>query len=137
MASGGGYFPDQGANADLPASVTTVRVVLFVAAGFTVLVVVAALLVVGAEPRFVGNLIWYAWPGVVGFFVAWKIGRPSRVKFWLIIVIAAVYLLESLAALGRGDPRGITTLIIPVLLLVFVLRKASRAYFHHPHSVPD
>lgn len=134
MDTGGGYFSEQEARAELPSSVKTVRVVLFIAAGLTVFIVVGSLLVVGAAPRFVGNLIWYAWPGVLGFFVAWKIGRPSRVKFWLIIVIAAVYLLESLAALGHGSPRGITTLIIPILLLVFVLQKPSRTYFHRRRS---
>lgn len=137
MGSGGGYFPDPAADAGLPSPVKVVRVVLFVAAGLTVLVVIAALLVAGAAPRFVGSLIWYAWPGIVGFFVAWKIRRPSRVKFWLIIVIAAVYVLESLAEMGQGSPRGVTTLIIPILLLIFVLQKASRTYFHRPRPTSD
>ena len=137
MGSGGGYFPEADADTGLPSSVKVVRVVLFIAAGLTVLIVTAALIVAGAAPRFVGYLIWYAWPGVVGFFVALRIRRPSRVKFWLIIVIAAVYVLESLAAMGQGSPRGITTLIIPVLLLVFVLQKPSRAYFHRPRPASD
>lgn len=137
MGSGGGYFAEPEEDASLPSPVKVVRVVLFIAAGLTVLVVVAALLLSGASPRFVGSLIWYAWPGVLGFFVAWRIRRPSRVKFWLIIVIAVVYALEALAAMGQGSPRGVTTLIIPILLLVFVLQKASRTYFRKRHSTPD
>lgn len=130
MGAGSGYFGEASEVSPLPTPVKTVRVLLFVVAGFTLLLIVGALLAFGYTAELLGALAWDSWPGVVGFIVALKIKKPSRVKFWLIIVVAAFDILNALSWLGEGDPRGFTTMILPILILVFVLRRSSRQYFH-------
>lgn len=125
----GDYFGAPSQAPALPTSVKTVRVLLYIVAGFTVLTTVGVLLAAGASPEIIGQLIWAAWPGVLGFIVALKLNTPSRLKFWLIIVAAAFLILGGLGNLGQGDPRGFTTLILPILILVFVLQRSARQYF--------
>lgn len=129
MGAGSGYFDDPSAPSSLPGPVKAVRVVLYIAAAFTALLVVAGIVAFGLTPELAGALVWESWEGVVAFIVALNLKKPSRVKFWLIIVIAAFYIVGAVASLGGGDPRGITGLILPILLLVFVLRRESRRYF--------
>ena len=129
MGTGKGYFGEPTETSSLPAQVKTVRVLLYIAAGFTVLLIIGSLVGFGVTAELVGALVWNSWPGVVGFVVALKIRNPSRLKFWLIIVVAVMYVINSLGQLGTGDARGITTLILPVLILAFVLQRASRKYF--------
>jgi hypothetical protein len=137
MGARDGYFADGGtAQASMPPPVRTVRVLLYVLAGFTALFVIGALVYAGVTAELLGYLTWSAWPGVVGFVVALRLGHPGPVKFWLIIVVSAFGIVTSLGELG--DPRGITSLIIPILILVFVLRRVSRTYFlhHERHEKP-
>jgi len=127
--STGDYFGAPSQATTLPTAVKTVRVLLYIVAGFTVLTTIGVLLAAGASPEIIGRLIWAAWPGVLGFIVALKLTTPSRLKFWLIIVAAAFLILGSLSDLGHGDPRGFTTLILPILILIFVLQGSARRYF--------
>lgn len=130
MGADRGYFGESSEGTSLPTPVKRVRMLLFVTAAITAIVIVGALLVGGFSAEILGALAWIAWPGVLGFVLALKIQKPSRVKFWLIIVAAAALILNAFSLLGEGDPRGITTLILPVLTLVFVLKESSRRYFH-------
>lgn len=130
MSKGDGYFAADGDGAaSMPTAVKTVRVLLYVLAGATVLVIAGVLMFAGVSAELLGYLTWVCWPGIVGFVVALRMNRPGRAKFWLIVVVAAFGILNALGSLGQGDPRGVTTLIIPILILVFVLRRASRTYF--------
>lgn len=79
----------------------------------------------------IGALVWISWPGALGFVLAVQVKRPSRVRFWLIIVVAAVLAFGSLSELGQGDPGGVLALVLPLVILVFVLRRPSRDYFFH------
>ena len=38
--------------------------------------------------------------------------------------------IAPVGTIREGDPRGFTTLILPVLMLVLVLRQSARRYFH-------
>jgi hypothetical protein len=130
MGKGDGYFGGGGA-APMPTPVKTVRVLLYILAGFTVLLVVSALVYAGVTAELLGYLTWFSWPGIAGFVVALRLGRPGPVKFWLVVVISAVDIINALSRLGGGDPRGITSLVLPVLILVFLVRRSSRTYFLH------
>lgn len=129
MGAEAGYFEEPSGVVHLPASVRTVRVLMFITAGLTLVIIVTGLALYGVSPEVVGFLVWSSWPGVLEFVLALLIRRPSRVKFWLIVVAAAFSILSSLAALGEGDPRGFTSQILPIVILVFLLRRSSRAYF--------
>ncbi|HEY3685224.1 MAG TPA: hypothetical protein VGL93_19495 [Streptosporangiaceae bacterium] len=128
MGAGDGYLDTE---VSMPTPVKTVRVLLYILAGFTVLLVVSALVYAGVTAELLGYLTWFAWPGIVGFVVALRLGHPGRVKFWLLVVVSAIDIVNSVSELGGGDPRGITSLILPVLILVFLLRRPSRTYFLH------
>lgn len=136
MGAGDGYFGEGTDAPSLPTQVKIVRVLLFLTAGCTLLFIAGALAAFGFSAEIAGHLLWLSWPGVVGVIVALKIKKPSRVTFWPIIVVAAFLILDSLGLLGQGEPRGLTTMIIPVLILVFVLHPASRRYFHRDREEP-
>lgn len=90
MGADRGYFGESSEGTSLPTPVKRVRMLLFVTAAITAIVIVGALLVGGFSAE----------------------------------------ILNAFSLLGEGDPRGITTLILPVLTLVFVLKESSRRYFH-------
>ena len=125
-----GYRPYLDAPARLmPGSVKLIRVLLYIAAAITVLLAVAVPLVLGATAEVIGQVIWAAWPGVVGFFIARGLHLGGQRRFWLVIVVAGFWLLGALGALGHGNPRGITQLIFPIALLIAVTRRSARDFF--------
>jgi hypothetical protein len=111
-----------------PAPLRVLRVVLFAAAGLTVLVVLAFLLSTPLTGEAVGRAIWTVWPGVAAFLLAARLDRPSRRTYWLVVGLGVVYVLLSLATVGNGDPRGITNLALPAAILVLVTRRSSRGF---------
>lgn len=131
MSDGSGYLADAPDDqvASLPNSVKVVQVLLYVAAGLTLLVIAGGLLTAGMSAPVFGALIWASWPGVLGLIVAVKIKRPSRLKFWLIVIASAVFVFGSLSELGTGDARGVITLVLPLLTFGAVLQHPSRHYF--------
>jgi hypothetical protein len=115
-----------------PAPVRVLRVLLFAAAGLTVLVVLAFLLTTPLTGESVGRAIWTVWPGVVAFLLAARLDRPSRRTYWFVVGLGVVYVLLALAALGNGDPRGLTNLALPIAVLVLVTRRSSRGFLLGP-----
>ncbi len=114
----------------LPGPVRTVWIALLALVIFTTLVVLGGLLLFDITAELVGTLLWTALPGIIGLVVATRIpSGGSRTMFWLVIAVAALSLLGALGTLADADPRGITQLVIPVVLLVAVTRPAARRYF--------
>jgi len=116
----------------LPTAVRVVRVLLYLGGVITVLSVIGLLTSDGFSAENIGQLIWIAWPGVLGLVIARKLPNGGRRWFWLIVVVAAFWLLGALAAIGEGDPRGVTTLILPIATLIAVTRRSSRDFFLRP-----
>jgi hypothetical protein len=114
----------------LPGPVRLIRILLFVLAAFTALVVIGALIIFEVTAEMLGALTWTALPGIVGLVVALRISRSrSRALFWTVIAIAVLTLLGALGSLGNGDPRGFPQLVIPIALLVAVTRPEARRWF--------
>jgi hypothetical protein len=113
----------------LPGQVRAVRVLLYLGAGFTVLATVGAIAVFGTSAEALGRLVWASWPGVAAFFIARRLDRGGRRLYWSVVVVCGFWVLGALAALGSGDPRGVTQLLIPTAVLVLLTRRGSRAFF--------
>lgn len=113
-----------------PASVHVLRVLLYVVAGLSFLVMLGFLLAVPLPPgETVGRALWGVWPGVVAYVLAEQLRRPSRLVHRLVLALGAYLVLRSLALLGDGDPRGWTTLALPVAVIVLASRRSARQWF--------
>ncbi|MCN9244452.1 restriction endonuclease fold toxin 5 domain-containing protein [Streptomyces sp. RY43-2] len=82
--------------------------------------------------RLLGIALYGAAPGVVAWLLsrrAWT-GGP---RLWLgLLAVQGWFVLGSLANIGNGSARGFTQLFLPVLVLWFLTRKESRAWFRLP-----
>jgi hypothetical protein len=118
----------------LPDSVRTLRVLLYVWAGLTLLITVGFLISQAVTAETLGAFIWTIWPGVAAVFIARGIRNGGRKRFWWTVVAGAFGILGALAAIGEGDPRGVTELILPVAVLITVTRPTARAFIQpQPH----
>lgn len=127
--NGGGYFAEPDGTTALPGSITCIHVLLYAVAGLSLLVTVSALAAYDASTALAGALLWNVLPAALGLIVALRIRKPGRVQFWAVVGSAAYLLWLSASLLGSGDPRGLTSMILPVLLLAAVLRRTSRDHF--------
>jgi hypothetical protein len=113
----------------MPRPVRVARVLLFVGAGLTGLMVSAALLALGISAPLLGSLLWFAWPGVAALVIGLKLPGGGKRLYWATVVVSAFWILSALAALGGGDPRGLTQLILPVAVLVLITRRSAKDFF--------
>jgi hypothetical protein len=120
---------DQGRFDPMPGQVKAVRILLFVVAGLTVLTLIGFLSSGQVTAESTGLVIWATLPGVIGVVVAPRLARGGRVRFWVVLLVAALLILGGLGALGRGDPRGITNLVLPGVILFLVTRRPARDFF--------
>lgn len=116
---------------ELPPPLRAVRVLFMFAAGLTLVMAVATLSVLGADAELVGRLIWASWPGAVVLVIALRLPRLAGSRRWfaVTVVVCSVWVLGALGTLGRGDPRGLVQLLIPVVSLVLLTRPLSRDFF--------
>ncbi len=113
----------------VPTSLRAAKIVMVVAAALTVITVLAMWSVAGMTPETVGRGIWVCVPAFIALVAARRM-RPSQVRWlWWSVGAGALWVLAALASVGRGDPRGLTQLILPVVVLVLVTRPAARRYF--------
>ncbi|MFC4561645.1 hypothetical protein ACFO4E_07235 [Nocardiopsis mangrovi] len=111
----------------LPAPLKKARVCLYITAGVAVAMLAAGLLV-GLDARGMGGLTGQLLPALLALPCALRLPKGRRPLFWTITVLQVWGMLGALAALGAGDPRGLTQLVLPVLVLVFITRPAARAH---------
>ncbi|MGI5118791.1 hypothetical protein ACQEU5_04490 [Marinactinospora thermotolerans] len=111
----------------LPVPVRWVRALLYVSGGLTLLLAVSMLILTGFSAYELGYNLMASLPGILQILLAVFVRRGGRVVFWSILVLESLLALYSLLTLG-GDGR-ITQLILPVVILVLLLRPASRAFF--------
>ncbi|WP_344971883.1 hypothetical protein [Salinactinospora qingdaonensis] len=110
------------------------RVLLFVAAGFYGLSVIVGFVVGGFNGAVTAYLLWVCWPGIFALAFGLRLRNGGRILFWAIVALQAVRIVMSLVVLGSGDTSGLTQLILPILTLVFVLRRESRDFFKRPRD---
>lgn len=113
----------------VPTSVRAVRVLLIAGAVLTVLGAAGAFLVAGFDAETAGQVVWTAWPGVLGGFLARSLYQGGRRRFRLVILVCAFWLLGALGAIGNGQPQGVTGLILPIAILICLTRASSRDFF--------
>ncbi len=102
---------------------------MLVAAALTMITVLAMWAVVGVSPESVGQGLWVCVPAVIAVVVAVRM-RPAQMRWlWWSVGAGALWVLGALATMGGGDPRGLTQLLLPVVVLVLVTRPSARRYF--------
>ncbi|GLW62206.1 hypothetical protein Arub01_04500 [Actinomadura rubrobrunea] len=115
--------------AQMPAALTTARVLMFMVAGLSALWVVAFLVGYGVTSENVGAAMVQLLPGAFSFALAVKI-RPERprIRLW-INILEVVWVLIAFGRIGQGDVTGVLGLILPGIILVLVNTRAARSYF--------
>jgi hypothetical protein len=113
----------------VPVQVKAVRILLLVVAGFTVLTLIGFLTSQQVTASAAGVAVWASLPGAAALVVALRLPRGGRVRFWVVVAIAALLVLGGLGALGRGDPRGLTNLVLPGVILFLITRRPARDFF--------
>ena len=131
MGVGGGYFAVEAAAR--PALVRLLRVLLWAEAAVTAVMVVAGLVAAvaagaGSFGAVLGGLAAMAWPGVVACRVADGLWRPSPVMFGWLLAGAFWQVVLAAGQLGGGDPRGATSLLLPLAVVVLVCTRPVRAH---------
>ena len=128
---GGGYFGEDPATPSVPTRI--LRVLLWAEAAITAAMAVAGLAAAVAGPAgldgpVVGGLAAMAWPGVVACWVALRIGRPSRAMFAWLLAGSAWQLTLAVAELPGGDPRGATSLLLPLVVTILLCTRPVRTH---------
>ncbi|MES9603938.1 hypothetical protein [Actinomadura sp. NPDC000929] len=113
----------------MPNQVRTVRVLMFVAAGLTLVMTLAFFAAVGVTAAAIGAALWFALPGVLSLMLALRVPNGGTGLRRGIIALEIFYILLSLARVGEGDPRGVLNLVLPIVILVLLFRPEAKAYF--------
>ncbi|MFG3495142.1 Tox-REase-5 domain-containing protein [Streptomyces sp. NPDC047928] len=83
----------------------------------------------GVDGELLGWVLYGALPGTAGLLLGRRAGTGG---VWILRGLLAVqgwFIAGALATLGGGDGRGVTQLLIPVVVVVLLCRPASRAWF--------
>jgi hypothetical protein len=116
------------ASTGLPTSVKAARIVLFVGAAISALMLAGAILM-RVDSFAIGYVFGSTLPGWLGLVVAFRLHTGKRLWWVLALVVVGLWVLGALSALGNGDPRGITQLLLPVVALVTLLQPTATAFF--------
>ncbi|GAA0569693.1 hypothetical protein [Actinomadura livida] len=120
----------------MPKQVKAVRVLMFVVAGLTFLMTLAFFVTVGVTAAAIGAAIWFALPGALSVVLALRIPRGGTALRRGIIALEVFYVLLALSAIGQDDPRGVTNLVLPAVILVLLFRPDAKAHFTGRAPVP-
>ncbi|MGW3089973.1 alpha/beta hydrolase [Streptomyces sp. NPDC001108] len=81
------------------------------------------------DGHLLGMLLYASLPGIVGLVLSFRV-RTGGVWVWRgLVAVHAWLLLGALATLNSEDSRGVTRMVLPVLVLVLLCRARSRAWF--------
>ncbi|MCX4789563.1 Tox-REase-5 domain-containing protein [Streptomyces sp. NBC_01221] len=121
---------------ELPRPLNTVRVLLLVLFGATVLGALglfgSALAVDALGAEVIGILLYAAAPGILGLLLARHVRTGGKRVWWGLVAVQVWLVLGGVANIGDGSAHGFTQLLLPVLILVFLTRQQSRAWFLLP-----
>jgi hypothetical protein len=122
----------------MPGSVKVIRILLFVIAAITALMVTIFLtlpdnarvgLMEEANAESLGRMTWYAIPGILSLWLALRIPKAGAGTRRWIIGVEIFAILRALALLGSGNPRGLFNLILPTVILVLAMLPSARRFF--------
>ncbi|MFI6517208.1 hypothetical protein ACIBF1_16760 [Spirillospora sp. NPDC050679] len=113
----------------MPKTVKTIRILMFVVAGITLVTTVAFMITVGVSAASLGAAVWAAFPGVLSLVLALRIPQGRTGLRRGIIALEIFYILLSFSRLGQGDPRGLTNMVLPIAILVLLFRSEVKEYF--------
>ncbi|MFF9816225.1 hypothetical protein [Streptomyces sp. NPDC014006] len=116
----------------MPRALVTARVLLFVLFGFTVLGVLGVLTVLHVTGEIAGMLAYAAAPGVAGLLLARRAWTGGRYVRWSLIGVQALLILQATASIGRGDPRGLAQVTVPIIVIVLLSLRPVREWFVLP-----
>lgn len=125
-----------GSKEDLPSSVRTVRVLLFVITGISAMMVVAGLLAYAPSSgeewgRFTFDLIL---PTLFAFLLARGITNGGRIRFWLIVAFMVYLVLMAITYISEQPAQNLIQILLPGLTLYFLTRPESRGYFRNARA---
>jgi hypothetical protein len=114
-----------------PRAVRATRVLLYLMAGFAVLLL-AALAIAGFTPGEMGAVAGVPLLlGVIGVVLARRIAPGRRgVRIWT-IGLHVLWVLISIGGIGQGDPTSIVMLIFSIAVLVLINTRSARSFFAH------
>lgn len=121
-------FPNTTTDTGMPKSARAAQIIFFVGAGLAILMLIGAILM-GATASQLGLLVGGTLPGY--FALAVGIGMRANKRVWwiLALVVVGFWILGGLGTIGRGDPRGLVQLVLPISALVLLLRPSARAFY--------
>jgi len=112
----------------MPTSLRWARGLLYFAGAVSVLSAIGYIVGFGADAEELGGLVWSTWPGVAALVLAYRMaGGGRKLRIWT-IVVCGFWIFMGLGNLGNGDPRGFTSMIIPIIIIVLVTRRSAREY---------
>lgn len=129
--AGTGYFAD--APDDVrPKPVRVLRALLWTDAAITAVMLVAGVLAVGLSVPVAAQLAVMAWPGAVAGVAAWRVSdsRTGLGRGWFTcLLVAAIWQVAvAVSELLGGDPRGFTSLLLPLAITVLSVSGPVRTY---------
>ncbi|MEV6161709.1 Tox-REase-5 domain-containing protein [Streptomyces sp. NPDC052052] len=132
----GGPAPFSAERRRLPRPLNTVRVLLLVLFGATLLGALgltgSAFAVDAMGARVLGILLYASAPGVLGLLLARHVQTGGTRLWWGLIAVQVWLVLGGVANIGDGSAHGFTQVLLPVWILVLLTRPQSRAWFLLP-----
>ncbi|WP_328889667.1 Tox-REase-5 domain-containing protein [Streptomyces sp. NBC_00316] len=130
----GGDAPAPGeGRRELPRALRSARVLLHVLFGATLLgglgLFGSALAVDAMGGVVIGLALYAAVPGVVGWLLSRRVWTGGRGVWGGLIAVQVWLILGGLGNIADGSVHGFTQLFVPTLILVFLTRRESRAWF--------
>ncbi|MFE1297395.1 hypothetical protein [Streptomyces sp. NPDC058731] len=129
---GAPYAPHPASRVRMPRALVTARVLLFVLFGLTVLGVLGVLSVLQVTGEVAGMLVYAAAPGVAGLVLARRAWTGGGYVRWSLIGVQALLVLQAAASIGRGDPRGLAQMAVPISVIVLLSLRPVREWFLLP-----
>ncbi|MEU3843290.1 hypothetical protein AB0E88_25020 [Streptomyces sp. NPDC028635] len=129
---GGSYASYPASRVRMPRALVTARVLLFALFGFTVLGALGVLMVLHVTGQIAGLLVYAAAPGVAGLVLARRAWTGGRYVRWSLIGVQALLVLQATASIGRGDPRGLAQITVPIAVIVLLSLRPVREWFLLP-----
>jgi hypothetical protein len=122
----GSTLPQSG----LPPEVKTVRVILFIIAGFTGLTVVGGIVAFWPLDASEWGLMTYiALPGILALILGLGAAKGGGLRFWVIIALAALTALLALGRLADSPLPALANLLLPGMIIYFITRPRARQHF--------
>ncbi|MEW1569915.1 hypothetical protein AB0454_44330, partial [Streptomyces sp. NPDC093509] len=137
--AGMGWPPGHGERRPMPGSLATALVLVHALFAITVLGGLGVLLTASSYDAVDGGLLaltaYAAAPGILGWWLARRTWQGGTRVLAGLIAVQAWLITGSFANILDGSARGFTQLFLPLLIVYFLTREDSRAWYRLP--APD